>query len=79
MKYVPASKREDEGVMSYADRLARERIEHVAGRLHIQNIKSKPTERLIGEILDEMTEFMCSKFSTGQWPKQKERAYADRT
>lgn len=56
MKYVPTPKREEEGALDYGMRMDRERVEHVAAKLGLGNLAGQPPWRVIGKILDEISE-----------------------
>ena len=77
MKYVPKESsegRSPEGYVRYLDQIDHERLLHVAKKvgLTIDSASSSDAE-IVGQILDEITEFMCSEFSTGQWPMRKRK------
>jgi hypothetical protein len=59
VKYTPTPITcENEGVMDYARRLDRERIEHVAAKCGLGDCGGQPVARILGKILDEVTEHL---------------------
>lgn len=66
MKYTPTERRPGESLSAYAERLDQERLIHVADKLGLGDLAGQPPRRVLGKILDVLSEEAVNSTMKGE-------------